>query len=212
MKFTAFVATLGLLLACGMEPEPPDVPRIEAVSIAPFHSQHLFEVKVVDAGSTAMKRLVEHVALDRERKVITGETERWQRDGGAAEVDFFLAGPTRADLEQYLASTPSLVVPRDRALAFGRLDDGRWRTYLVSAQAELDGGSIEHVDITRDDDLARVKIDLTPDGGERLHALTTRAVGAKLAVLANGTVIAAPVIATPIEGRHAEVTLPGFAL
>jgi preprotein translocase subunit SecD len=128
MRFAALFATLALLVACGTEPEPPERPRIEAVSLAPFHSQHLLEIKVVDAGSTYMQRLVEHVPVDN-RRTIKGETDVWSADGGPRVTDFYLSAPKPA-----------------------------------------------------------------------------RTVGQKLAILADGHVIAAPVINSVISGGRAEVT------
>jgi hypothetical protein len=213
MQFKALVAALGLLFACGIEPDPPDRPRIEAVSIAPFATQHLIEFKVSDPGTTYMQRLVDDVALDRERGRIAGETERWTTPGGRPIEDIYLAAPTRAELERYLVREPSLTLPVDHELAFGRLDDGRWRTYVVPTRTDLDGDSITSVELTRDPaGHPRVWIELTRDGAERFHAITANAVGMQLAVLAEGTVVAAPVIVEAVRGGRAELTLPGLTL
>jgi hypothetical protein len=207
MRFPALLATLALLVACGTEPEPPERQRIEAVSVAPFHTQHLLEVKVVDAGSTYMKRLVEHVAIDSQRG-IKGETEVWSADGDRRQSDYFLTAPTPDDIERYIADEPSLTVPLSRELAFGRLDDGRWRTYLLVPTVELASANITHTSVDRDpsSNRALVHLDFDAAGTERLHDLTARTIGQKLAILADGHVVAAPVIAGVISGGRAEIT------
>jgi preprotein translocase subunit SecD len=169
MKLRALVAVLGLLVACGVQPDLDDhPPKIEQVMPAPFHSLHGLYFKVVDDGTTYMEQL----------------------------------------FERYLASDPSLAVPRDHELAFEHLDANRWRTYLLLPTVELDASSIAHVEETTDPTTERpgVLLDFTPAAAQQFGELTARIAGHKLAVLADGRVVSAPVIVAPITGGRAQVT------
>ena len=81
-------------------------------------------------------------------------------------------------IKNTLASTTSihwhgLIVPADQEIAYGRLDDGRWRTYVVSSHADLDGDNIARAALDRDAlGMTHVRFDLTPHGTELFHAVT----------------------------------------
>ena len=168
---------------------------------------------VDDSGSVVMHNLspcaiIEGAALDR---------DGWsEREGGATHSDFFVRAPERSTIERVLHKcAPPL--PADRSVAFGRLDrDGArgWRSYYLFARVELDGGDITDAEVTWDAATDRPEVDLTlsNDGLGRFAALTSRAVGRKLAIMLEDVVTSAPVIEGPISGKHVRVTMGGLGI
>jgi preprotein translocase subunit SecD len=207
MKRLAILALVGMLAACGVQSDPNG-----QVQPAPFHALHSVYFKVVDHGSTYMQQLYDQVSVDRPGG-ITADRERWETPDGRALTDFYLAADSLTSLDAYLASHPALAVPNDRELAFERLESGGWRTYLVVPTAELDASSVSRAEATSDANTGRpaVMVDFTPPAALRFAQLTTRIVGHKLAVIADGTVLSAPVIMSPLYGGRAEVTVSSDA-
>lgn len=200
MKFAAVFAALALAGACTTQPEPIGHQRIEAIQPLPFSTQSLVQLRPVDAGSSYMKRLVEHVPV---RAV---EHDLWTAGEGHKAGDTYVVAASRAELEGLIARAGD-VPPADREIAIGRTDDG-WRSYLVSSTTAMDGASITHASYERDDaDRMVVTLTLDAAGAAGLHELTARSVGEKIAVLFDGTVVAAPVILTAISGGQVQLTL-----
>lgn len=208
----AALAAVAMAFGCAQPPEPPQAQHIDAVESLPFHTPSMVQFKAVEAGSTYMQRLIEHVPVDAVNapNALRSERDRWVIDRGAVPTDdVFLSAPTRADLERFVASVPSLTLPADRQLAYGRIDDSdRWRTYVVDSTAALDGDDIAHAEVTRDRASDRITafVDFTPDGAQQFAHVTENMVGSKLAVLLDGSVVAAPVIMGKITGGRAQVT------
>jgi preprotein translocase subunit SecD len=197
MQLPALFAALALLGACSVAPDPNDhVTQVAEVSVASFHSEHAPSFHIVDEASTYMQRLYDRVAVDR------------PPDVEAAEDAVYLIATTTDALERFAASDPTLTVPAGEQLVYGQLHDGRWRTYLVGPVV-LDSNDIRAVAPGHDALLARTVIDLefTDAGARRLGDVTSRIVGHKLAIVVDGHVVAAPVIRSPIQGRHAVITL-----
>jgi len=206
----AILAATALAFGCTQQPEPPEAQRIEAVQPLPFHSPAMVQFKTVDSGSTYIQRLLEHVPIEAANAptAVRSEREHWVVERGKTpKDDIFLSAPTRADLERFVASEPSITLPADREIAYGRIDDtDRWRTYLVHSSAALDGDDIAHAEITRDADQLSALIDFTPHGAKLFADVTEHMVGEKLAVLLDGSVVAAPVIMGKIAGGRAQIT------
>lgn len=200
MRFAAIVAALALAGACTTQPETADQPRPELVQPAPFQSLTLMQLRPVDAGSSYMKRLVEHVPV---RAV---EYDKWAIEGGPARADTYLVARTRLELESYLAAA-ALPAPADREIVFGRTDTG-WRTYLVSSTAAVVGASITHAEFTRGDatGATTLRVDLDAAGARQFEDLTAHSVGDKVAVLIDGSVVSAPVVNSAIHGGRIEIS------
>jgi preprotein translocase subunit SecD len=212
-RSTAVLLLAALCVACGAQPDPNDhAPGIVQVQPAPFQSQHRLSFRVVDDGSTYMRQLFDRVPVDRPEGVTVAE-DRWQTPDEQTRYDVYLAASAPGQVDAYLASHAELAVPRDRELAFGRLGADRWRTYLVFATAELDESSVTHAEAIADARSGRpaVGLDFTREAAQHFGDLTARIVGHKLAVIADGTVVSAPVIMGTMRGGHAEVTLASDA-
>ncbi len=98
MKFAAILAAVALAGACTVQPEPIDQQRIEAIQPLPFSAQSMVQLRPVDAGSSYMKRLVEHVPA---RAV---EHDWWTAGEGHKAGDTYVVASSRAELEGYLAA------------------------------------------------------------------------------------------------------------
>ena len=207
MRFAALFAAVALATACGVAPDPDSLykPRIEQIQPASFMSAQT-EFKVVDDGVAPMRDLVKEVALERRREVqslgITGEVERWRVDNGPEVVSYYLTGPSREVVRDFIGDR----LPDDRELAFGKTAPDRWRTYVVVPEAALDGEDIATAHLV-DGERDTLSLVFTADGAEKLSDLTADIAGHKLAVLIDGVVEAAPIIQSRIDGGRADVTL-----
>lgn len=212
MRFRALVAVLGLLVACSTQAEVDETPRVEQVQPASLSAPHGLRFKVVDDGATVMKQLTEYVAIERERGV-KAEVDRWRSESGTALTDFYLTANAPGTIHEFVLDAgekdPDLLIPPDRELAFQQIESGLWRTYLVFPMAELDEASIARADVSFDPALAQptVTVDFTPAAARQFSDLTARISGHKLAVLVDGTVVAAPVINGRIAGGRAQITV-----
>ena len=206
MRFAALFAAVALATACSARPDPDSLnkPRIEQIQAASVMSAQT-EFKAVDDGLLPMKKLVEEVALERRREAqslgITGEVEHWRAVDGPEVASYYLTGPSPEIVREFVGDR----VPDDRDLAFGKTSPDRWRTYVVTHEAALDSDDIENATQSGDDHT--LLIDFTPDGAKKLSDLTASIAGHKLAVLVDGTVEAAPVVQSRIDGGQAKITL-----
>ncbi|HEY4178504.1 MAG TPA: hypothetical protein VGM90_16770 [Kofleriaceae bacterium] len=204
-SLVAILTAVAIVAGCAHQPTPPEAQRIEQVQPGPLHTSGLVEFKIVDADSPSMQRLIEHVPPE-----VVVERDRWASERAARPTDdVFLSAPSRADLERYVSSVPSLTLPEGREIAFGRIDNpDRWRTYIVHAEAALDETDIASAELTRDaaHDRFAALVTFTPHGAREFSDLTEKMVGQKLAVLLDGSVVAAPVIGTKITGGQARIT------
>jgi hypothetical protein len=72
-----------------VQPEPIGDQRIEAVQPLPFSTQSIMQLRPVDAGSSYMKRLVEHVPV---RAV---EHDWWTAGEGHTAEDIYVVAESR---------------------------------------------------------------------------------------------------------------------
>lgn len=207
MRFAALFAAVALAMACSAHPDPESLnkPRIEQIQPAAIMSAQT-EFKAVDDGTLPMKDLVKEVALERRKEAaslgITGEVEQWTTDEAPAVVSYYLTGPSPEVVRDFVGDR----LPDDRELAFGKTAPDRWRTYVVTREAALDSSDIATVNELGGEHHA-LSVVFTPEGAEKLADLTEQIAGNKLAVLVDGTVAAAPIVQSAIEGGRAEITL-----
>jgi len=199
MHLRALVAAAGLAAACGTD----------HAQVEPIRPTNGIYMKVVDHGSTQMQQLYETVPTERPAG-IAAAIDRWRTDDGRTYTDPYLTGPSPEAIKAYVE--PRLTVADDHELAFQQIGD-HWRTYWVFRTAELDAGAVAHAHASLDPNTQRpvVMLDFTPTGARQFGDLTARIAGHKLAVLADGRVVAAPVITGAISGGHAAVTLDASA-
>lgn len=207
MRFAALFAAVALAAACGVAPDPDLLhqPRIEQIQPAAFMAPQT-EFKVVDDGVTPMRDLVKEVALERRREAqslgITGEVERWRVDDGPEVVSYYLTGPSREVVRDFIGDR----LPDDRDLAFGKSAPDRWRTYVVLPEVALDSEDIATAN-RMGGEVETLSLAFTPEGAAKLSELTADIAGHKLAVLIDGVVEAAPIVQSRIDGGRAEITL-----
>lgn len=92
-------------------------------------------------------------------------------------------------------------------MSLPRYDDGE--LIPLEASALIEASHIDHVQLYETGEGERlVVIDLNDIGRERLREGTTARVGARLAIIAGGHVIAAPVIREPLTEGEAYVRVP----
>jgi len=197
MHLRALVAALSLVVACGTDHSPVN---------QPLPSRYAIHMKVVDDSSTRIQQLCDRVPIDKPNGVVA-RSDHWDGEDGRRHDDCYLTGPSPDAIEAFVASEPTLALPHDRELAFQKID-GRWRTYLLFPTIELDATAVSHAHASTDPETNRptVMLDLTPIGAQQFGALTARIAGHKLAVLVDGRVVSAPVIAHAITSGHAAVS------
>ena len=207
MRFAALFAVVAFTFACGVSPDPEALnkPRIEQIQPAAIMSPQT-EFKVVEDGMSPMKDMVKEVALERRKEAaslgITGEVEQWTTDEAPGVVSYYLTGPSPEVIREFVGER----LPGDRDLAFGKSSPDRWRTYVVSHEAALDGDDIATAN-ELGGDARTLSVAFTPEGAAKLADLTETMAGHRLAVLIDGVVAAAPVVQSRIEGGVAQITL-----
>jgi hypothetical protein len=204
MRTKALVAVLMMAVACGTAPSPADVQP----PLAEYSSVAMLDIARVEMHTPVLKRLVKNVPAAGTSRAIRREVDVWRVDDGPMVSDVYLSGPSSEALAEYVRQTE---LPRGRELAYEPVDDGRWRTHVLITEPSLDETAVVRADASVDDGRPVVRLRLTPAGGARLHAMTSAAVGGKLAVRVDGTVIAAPVVRAPIIGDSVDITLGGDA-
>jgi preprotein translocase subunit SecD len=173
------------------------------------------ELRRLDPSSDEMRRLWERAAEDPAARAagIRAEVDVWNRPDGAAMRERYLAGPTDAALRTYLAGlSPDL--PADREILLERVDPtspggpSHWRTYLAGERAGIDG-HIRDARVATDPQLGQPIVDVTLDdiGRDRFADLTRRALGEKLGIVIDGTILSAPIVQTEIPGGRIQITL-----
>jgi preprotein translocase subunit SecD len=148
----------------------------------------------------------------------------WKADDGTAHHDVQLVARNhdhvggRTTLEKFLADN-QIRPPAGDDFGFEPVvpDDPnrepiRWRAYVLVAKPELTSSAVGHATHGFNTSLNRpdIRLELTPSGATAFGELTARIVGKKLAIVIDGTIRSAPIIAEPITSGHVEITLGGF--
>lgn len=130
-----------------------------------------------------------------------------------------LSGATllRRYLSKLAKQQPKLAVDAAHEIAFGRLRtrDGRasgmWRTYLLYRKPVLRGDAIETAKVVANPTtrVPEVLVTLTDEGRKQFARATAQNKGRRLAIVAGGEVISAPVIQTAIAGGKVAITVGG---
>src|SRR5690348_12507210 len=132
MKFRALVAVLGLVVACTAG---ADLNSTQQVQQPAFSVEHM-QMKVVADGHTTLQQLIDKTVLP---DGLAAEIDRWKTPEGNEVTDLYLSAPSRQALEHY---TAQLTLPADREIAFEKLDNGRWRSFLLEKTVELDASAV----------------------------------------------------------------------
>jgi hypothetical protein len=156
--------------------------------------------------------LLTELVTDSSRNRTTRPFVRLVRGEGESMTD------ARARLEAWVSQLPILVnhqvlvgkVLEDRdADDPASAEEAGWRTYLVSARAEVSGADLANAEAGEDSASggAHVTIELTPEAGERFAAVTKANVWRRLAVVIDREVMSAPVIQQAITGGHVQISM-----
>ncbi len=184
------------------------------------------EVRVVDNDSPHMRKLFMQVSVERRSEALAagvrGEADKWPTQiasdgmpvGDVMKTDYYLRATTREALENYVAAFGAAPDDRDIALEYAAeptlgetLGARYWRTYYVIKRPVLDTQSIASVSRGTDPNTSRPRIVLTfTSEGRSAFARSTKAnVGRKMAILIDGTVLAAPIINSEITGGRLSI-------
>ena len=107
-------------------------------------------------------------------------------------------------LAAYLAAIPALAVPHGRTVAFGRVNEQRWRTYVLDDTVLVTGNEITHVELGDQG----VLVELTAEAARRVAAQASTRAGQPIAVVLDGKVKAvAPLpVAAPEPVLHLQTS------
>ena len=95
------------------------------------------------------------------------------------------------------------------AATTARFEAVGWRTLYLVSRAELTGDAVADARVGRETDLGSyyVTVTLSPAGARRFEELTAANVHRRLAIVIDGVVESAPVIASKIAGGKATITM-----
>ncbi|OGQ91363.1 MAG: hypothetical protein A2289_11390 [Deltaproteobacteria bacterium RIFOXYA12_FULL_58_15] len=166
--------------------------------------QARLEFRLVDEKESSVFESIELPANSRVKR------ERETFDDGSSDhsnVEHFLVAPKQRDLESVLTE---LKLANGLEVVFGD-DRGQVRTYLLG-EAKLTNDSIESADIELDEMVMQyiVLIRFNEQGAQLLEKTTKENVRHKLAMVLDGRVISAPVIAESISGGSARISRGGL--
>jgi preprotein translocase subunit SecD len=177
-------------------------------------------IHLIDDGAEFWTRTFELSQTDR-RPGIDAHTEPWppiddapRRQGRA---DRFLLGRSRDDLATYLAklhADPALAPPATRLVAYEQIQDfGKtgWRTHVIVRPPAVTGASVVRAEVGKDPDTRRpfVRLELDEAGREVFGKLTAAHVGDRIAIVLDGEVRTAAVLASAIPNGKVSITIGG---
>lgn len=176
------------------------------------------QVLRVDEEADLMAQIFKHVGADAAGKPtdpaaaaanIKADIDQWKDQQGRSHIDYFVSAPDRAALETYLAAL-DLKPAADHAFAYQNAN-GRWRTYYVKTENGLDPAHIASAHLLTKTEAhgteSRGVVLALDDQGKAAFATTTQnATGHKLAIVVDGDVLNAPIMAGAINGGALWVT------
>ncbi len=170
------------------------------------------EFKLVVDGTERMKEVARRAADDPRVDV---DDDGWaHRESGKTYQDTFVFSQSADDLIAFLAD----IEPepgREFALELETVRgmDGqktqRWRSYYLDDTVYLRGDDVEHANSVYNSTTGQpeVVVDFTERGARAFAELTSRNVGHKIAIVADGVVVSAPVIQAAITGGTSNITM-----
>jgi hypothetical protein len=182
-------------------------------------------VEVLRGGGLSMVEVL-HTPYAREIDALvaggaTVEIDTWVDEvTGKRQLLDYLRAPSRAQLERTLEAAavagwrppPGAWIGLEEVAWHHRGESEiLWRTYLLSAEAVIDGTMIERALVSFDPYTNRpiVLLDFTRDGAARFCDVTKQLVGRKLAIVLGDRIRSAPVINSAICGGRASITMGG---
>ena len=95
--------------------------------------------------------------------------------------------------------------PKDLALAYEHVPDGRWTLVMVQEDEGFSLGSTTRVKLTRDGDDDSLYLLLGREDGRLFETLTTEYDGRRLAILDGDNVLTTPTVSEPIRGGQLRI-------
>jgi preprotein translocase subunit SecD len=171
----------------------------------------VFQVRLVDDGSTYMAMLVERVRqkiYDFEGLVVA--EDRWNGpEASGAHRDPYLTTEERdvlvAILHRLTAASP---VPRDREILIETYGESSrsYRSYLVDRSGGIDNADIDATEVAPGvDGQPEVIITLTAEGRRKFGEMTAAAIGRKIAIVLDGRIMSAPIVIGSIRNGRVHV-------
>ncbi len=197
-------------LSARLRPAAPPVPAAERATL---------EVREVVHDTALARAWYTLVAEGRGPAGLGAEVDGWtELDGGRRFTDYYLTAPSAEALRAGLATLPTETSDGslgDLIVAVAPPDgegDRRVpaRSYLLRADSPvLAGADVATAVVMFDPDTGRpsVTVTLTPDAAVRFGQATTALLGHKLAIVVDGTVLSAPVVAGAITGGMIQIHL-----
>lgn len=192
---------------------PEDVPatleRYRRIAQVPA----VFQVRLVDDGSTYMATLVERLrrkAYVFEFEEVVVAEDRWNGpEASGAHRDPYLTTAERevlvAILHHLTATSP---VPRDREILIETYGESSrsYRSYLVDSRGGIDNADIDVTEVAPGaDGQPEVIITLTAEGRRKFGEMTAAAIGRKIAIVIDGRIMSAPIVIGPIRNGRVHV-------
>lgn len=164
----------------------------------------------VDDPEDALKRVADAVQADGQSGLDVADA-LVARPGGTSSHEVFVTGPEKHVLEDYIRTHPELAPPAEHQFAYERLRDPDGRTYWRMHCVKVGGLTVRKLAsaslVDGPDDQPRIRVRLGPEDGRSFAALTTQAVGQRLAVIQDEEVLMAPLIREPLTDDSFEITL-----
>ncbi|MBE6404333.1 MAG: hypothetical protein E7039_11600 [Lentisphaerae bacterium] len=125
-----------------------------------------------------------------------------------AAVEFRLVHLNNHELISQLNNQQGFIPPDGYELLDYKMDGKQIEKLLVRKQIEIDGKNIVKARIERSEYTGKydVIITLNEDGKRKFHKITQQNVGRQLAVIVDGRILCAPVISTPINSPHLQIS------
>lgn len=195
-----------------------ELPRLSAPGLETFKRRIArsvsFELRRVDDESELLRRMIAQHPPPPEITI-----KRNDYAAGDRTVSYVtLTSTVRQRLESYLSGLPEKLRPppvRELVLGEGWGPHGRqtqYELYYLHRLPELTGEHVQSARSFRDETTGRhdVSVIFSPVGARRFEALTRATAGRRLAILLDGVVNSAPVVASAITGGKARITSGGF--
>lgn len=163
----------------------------------------------VDDSKGALKRVAEAVRADPQSGLEVESGEVAGVDGGPTKQEYFVTGPEKHVLEDYIRTHPELAPPADQAFGYERLRDGEGRTYWRMHCVRTGGLALRKLAaaelLAGSDDRPQIRARLTPEDSQRFAALTAEHRGHRLAVIQDDEVLTAPTLQGPLTTGELEI-------
>ncbi len=208
--------TVGIRVEIGGERDVEEV-RAALVASGRFELRWVRDGAAVTAG---WYQAVKDRRVDGVPPEVEAHPDAWIDQRGREHFDSYLAAPTVEALAQAVTALAAahpldvdeeIVLERVWPVAGDRAARPHVRTYLVDRAPVLTSAQVSGASVALDQYTRRpeVLLELTRGGGEIFADQTAAGVGRKLAIVIEGEVVSAPIVAGAITGGRVTITMGG---